>query len=303
MIHDLSQTLKAILEAEPPKSLDSIQVLFDRPDDKFNPTQTTVDLFLYDIREDVELRSNKPTVERQDGKVILHRPPLRVACSYLVTAWPVSESGLPVQELPLQEHYLLSHVLSILSKYPTIQEEFLQGSSLEGQQPPLPMITAHTEGFKNPAEFWTAIGNKMRPSFTVTVTISLKAATPEITEKMVITKRINLGQRTSPDAEIISPSTKEEFFHIGGRITNTENKPVENATVMLPELNIITTTDKDGLYILGPIELGDSEPREFELHVRRSVSTASTKFTITVPASCTGTEPNRVCSNYDLKLQ
>ena len=283
MIHDLSQTLKAILEAEPPKPLDSIEIVFDRPDDKFNPTQTTVDLFLYDIREDVELRSNKPTVERQDGKVILHRPPLRVACSYLVTAWPVSGSGLPVQELPLQEHYLLSHVLSILSKYPTIPEEFLQGS-LEGQQPPLPMITAHTEGFKNPADFWTAIGNKMRPSFTVTVTISFDIPTPEpLTIPIVISGSIRLGQRTSPE----EPATSEEF-RIGGQITDDTNSPVKNATVLLVKLNIITKTDADGRYKLGPMQSG-----AYKLRVQ-SGTTAPKEFDITVPA------PSG--SNYDLKL-
>ncbi|MGE5412135.1 MAG: Pvc16 family protein [Clostridiales bacterium] len=283
MIQDLSQTLKTILE-DPglPEPLHSVEIVFDRPDDKFNPQKATVDLFLYDIRENVELRSNEPKIERRDGQVIIYRPPLRIACSYLITAWPVSG-----QDLPLQEHLLLSQTLNVLTKYPTIPPKFLQGN-LIGQEPPLPMIVAQTEGFKNPAEFWTAIGNKMRPSFTVTATISLDTATPEIIEKMVISKDIVLGQRVSPDKEIISPATKEEFFHIGGRITNASNEPVKDATVVLVELSIITTTDADGLYTLGPMKRG-----KYKLRVQ-SNTVAPEEFTITVPA-LSG-------SNYDLKL-
>jgi hypothetical protein len=289
MIHNLSQALKAILEDELPKPLlDSVDIVFDRPDDKFNPIKMTVDLFLYDIRENVELRNNEPSIKRQNGQVIIRRSPLRVACSYLITAWPVSGSSISdlPKELPLQEHYLLSHILSIFSKHPTITDKFLKGSNLEGQEPPLPLITAQTEGFKNPAEFWTAIGNRMRPSFTVTATISLEDAMPEITQKMVITKDIRLGQRTSHDEEIISPATKEEFFHIGGRITNDTNEPIKNATVMVVELGIITTTDTNGLYTLGPMKRG-----EYKLRVRSDVT--SKDFDISVPA------PSG--SNYDLK--
>jgi hypothetical protein len=276
VIRDLTQTLKTILE-DPglPEPLHSVEIVFDRPDDKFNPQKATVDLFLYDIRENVELRSNEPKIERRDGQVIIYRPPLRIACSYLITAWPVSG-----QDLPLQEHLLLSQTLNVLTKYPTIPPKFLQGN-LIGQEPPLPMIVAQTEGFKNPAEFWTAIGNKMRPSFTVTATISLEMpAIPDMPVSMVITEEIMFGQRTLS-------ATKEEFFHIGGRITNASNEPVKDATVVLIDLGIITTTDANGLYTLGPMKRN-----RYKLHVQSDV--ASKDFDINIPA------PSG--SNYDLKL-
>ncbi|MHC1754023.1 MAG: Pvc16 family protein [Methanosarcina sp.] len=294
MIRDLSQTLRAILkDSELPEPLHSVEIVFDRPDDKFNPVQTTVDLFLYDIRENVELRSNEPRTERKDGQVIIHRPPLRVACSYLITAWPVSGPDLPLQDLPLQEHRLLSQILNVFSRYPMIPEKFLQGG-LKGQEPPLPMITAQTEGFKNPAEFWTAIGNKMRPSLTLTATITLETFAPE-SAPMVITELIRLGKRTSPEEEEISPVTREEFFRICGRVTDAANKPVKNATVMLIELGIVTTTDNDGRYSLGPMK-----SNAYKLRVQ-SGTAAPKEFNITVPALCSNTVPP-VCSDYNLKL-
>ena len=173
MIRDLSLTLRAILDQPGlPAELAAAQIVFDRPTEPFAPSPTAVDLFLYDIRENVDLRSNEPIVERLNGQARIHRPPLRVACSYLVTAWPISD-----EEPALQEHRLLSQVLALLSRYPTIPENFLQGR-LVGQEPPLPMMTAQANGLQNPAEFWTAVGNKLRASLTVTVTIAMPVLEP-----------------------------------------------------------------------------------------------------------------------------
>ncbi|MDW5549441.1 Pvc16 family protein [Methanosarcina sp.] len=251
MIEDLSKTLKEIFgdkNSTVPDPLKSAEIVFDRPDNNFAPTVNTVDLFLYDIRENVELRSNEPRIERKCGQAIIHHPSLRVACSYLITAWPAGGT-----DLPLKEHQLLGQILTVLSKYPTIPEDFLQGS-LKGQEPPLPMIIAQTECFKNPAEFWTAVGNKVRPSLTVTVTFSLEILSPE-DAPLVITNLITMGQRISPEDTKISPATREESFSIGGCVTSN-NAPVKNVTVTLVELDIKTKTGVDGHYTLGPMNSG-----------------------------------------------
>ena len=282
VIRDLSKTLSEILaQTCLPPELNDAQIVFDRPDELFKPQQTTVDLFLYDIRENVELRSNEPTIERLNGQARIHRPPLRVACSYIVTAWP--KGG---EELALQEHRLLSQVLQALSQYPTIPEDFLQGS-LRGQEPPLPMMTSQADGLKNPAEFWTALGSTLRPSLIVTATIAMDVLKPE-TAPMVITEDIRLGARTSPDEEKISPETLEGFFRIGGQVTDATNAPVANATVMLVEAGLTTETDSGGRYSLGSIKAGI-----YTLRVR-SGDAAPQKFSITVPAP-----PE---SNYNVKL-
>src|SRR2546426_4907251 len=201
MIRDLSLTLQAILEDPALNTsfpeLTAAQIVFDRPVETFNPTQTTIDLFLYDIRENMELRSNEPTMRRLNGQVELQRPPLRVACSYLITAWPIGGT-----DLALQEHRLLSQVLQVLSPYRKIPAPFLRGQ-LVGQEPPLPLLIAQTDGLKEPAEFWTAIGNKLRPSLTVTVTIGMEVFAP-VTAPIVITEELRLGERTARDAEAIS---------------------------------------------------------------------------------------------------
>jgi len=284
MIRDLSETLRALLDdpalATAFPELAAAQIVFDRPTEQFNPSQTTINLFLYDIRENLELRSSETLVERNNGQAVIHPPPLRVACSYLVTAWPVGGA-----ELPLQEHRLLSQTLQALSRHPTIPASFLQGS-LVGQQPPLPMLTAQADGLKDPADFWTAIGNKLRPSISLTVTIAMERFAP-VTAPIVITEETRLGERTGSEEEQIKSSTRQDLFRIGGRITDAASVPVVGATVTLIETGLTTRTDADGRYILDSLAPG--------IYTLRMQAGATVKtVTITVPAPAG--------SNYDVQL-
>ncbi len=188
MIDDLSKTLCAILThpALPPE-LAAAQILFDRPSETFNPQQTTVNLFLYDIRENTELRSNELEFVRKNGEIATYQPPLRLACSYLVTAWPVG--GV---ELTLQEHRLLSQVLLEFAKFTTIPAKFLHGE-LKAQKWPLPIATL-VDPQRNLSEFWTALGNRLRPSLSVTATIAMDVTAPQIA-KIVTTSELKLSPR------------------------------------------------------------------------------------------------------------
>ena len=80
-------------------------------------------------------------------------------------------------DLVLQEQRLLAQILQVFSSYPRVPASFLKGK-LVGQEPPLPVMATHPDELKNPAEFWTAIGNKLRPSVTVTVTIGMEVVPP-----------------------------------------------------------------------------------------------------------------------------
>jgi len=286
MIRDLSLTIQAILD-DPTLATDfpelaAAQIVFDRPSETFNPSQTTIDLFLYDIRENMELRSNEPRFERLNGQTQIHRPPMRVACSYLVTAWPVGGA-----DLALQEHRLLSQVTQVLSRYPKIPASFLKGK-LIGQEPPLPMMTAQTDGLKEPAEFWTAIGNKLRPSLTVKATIGMEVFPPETPPPFTVTTAvIRLGERAGPDEEVISLPTLLTSFWIGGQVTGAGNAPVADAFVTLVGTGLAARTGADGNYTLGSILAG-----AYTLRVQSGVTTKDVNITIPAPAG----------SNYNVQL-
>lgn len=292
MIRSLSETLRALLDdpglAASFPELAAAQILFERPGDQFAPAQTTIDLFLYDVRENMELRSNEPVVVRNDGHATIGRPPARVACSYLVTAWPVGGG-----ELALQEHRLLSQTLQVFLMNPTIPAKYLRGG-LVGQQPPLPMMTAQAEGMKNPAEFWTAIGNKMRPSLNVTVTISMDLFAPT-TAPLVTSTEIRIGERLSggaamramPGESALAPETVHHFYRLAGRVTDAGGQPVPGATVRISTRGVRTMTDAEGRYSLGVVRRGT-----FTLRVRSGALAQSFKISVPAPAG----------SDYNVKL-
>ena len=199
MIRDLSETLSALLAP----ALPAADISFERPTDLFQPAQTTVNLFLYDVRENLELRNNEPVVRRVGTVAIKEPPPVRLDCAYIVTAWPVGGT-----DLPLQEHRLLSQSLRRLLRFPTIPPEFLRGS-LIGQQPPLPTVTARPDGLANPAEFWTALGSRLRAALTLKATIGVTAFDP-VSDHLVLMKRTGFAATLG--------AIDETFIQIGGRI-------------------------------------------------------------------------------------
>jgi hypothetical protein len=290
MIDDLSRTLRALLSLKHPSPdkeiedffdrlkeetpeleksfremekdfslLSSAVIKFDRPIDNYpGDVSGTVSLFLFDIRENLELRSNEPIIGRSEGRAIVQRPPKRVACSYLVTAW----FGGAEKDRALMEQGLLGQALQVLSRFSTLPNELLWGK-LKDQQPPLPMMTLMAaEGLKNPAEFWTALGGKLRPSFLVTVTISVPIFKPTEAGRLVTERELRVGERASAKEELL-PNTRQVVkqqgpFRIFGRITDPGDAPVRgaNVTAKNDEGEVSAMTDNAGRYSLEGLSAG-----------------------------------------------
>lgn len=257
-IDDLSHTLEAVLQdpsfAAMFPELAAADIVFDRPLDPFTPPKTTIDLFLYDIRENLDLRLNEVTTTKVGNQVITHPAALRLACSYLVTAWPVGGT-----DLPLQEQRLLSEVLVVLSHYPIIPSIFLYGS-LVGQDPSLPMVALHPDALKNLAEFWSSLGSKLKASLTVTVTISVPIFS-DIAGYPVTAQ--NLGVTQAPP--LLPPAT-ETLLEAGGQVVNSLLQPVADALVDILNLSSVPvapqqTTDINGQYVFTQVNAGDFQLR------------------------------------------
>jgi len=274
MIRDLSETLQALL-TQPglPPELAAAVLNFDRPQDPFNPQQTTVDVFLFDVRERVDLRFTEYEATRTNQQATLSRPPLRVVCSYLVTAWPVGEP-----DLTLAEHRLLAEVLQLLSRFPLIPDAFLQGS-LIGQVPPVQLQIAHPDDMRNAAEFWAAVGNRLRPSIVAAATITMPIF-PVETFPVVISEGKALQQTNVPGSRV-------ELFRIAGHITDAASLPVAGATVRIVERGRTTLSDAAGAFIVSALPAGT-----FTLRV--TFGATSKDVSITIPAP--------VGSNYDVQL-
>jgi hypothetical protein len=270
-IDDLSHTLEAVLQdagfATMFPELAAADIVFDRPLDPFTPPKTTVDLFLYDIRENLDLRLNEVTTTRVGNQVITHPAALRLACSYLVTAWPVGGT-----DLPLQEQRLLSEVLVVLSHYPIIPSTFLFGSMI-GQDPSLPMVALHPDALKNLAEFWSSLGSKLKASLTVTVTISVPIFS-DIADFPVTAETIGVTQG----------SATETLIEVGGQVLNLASQSVVGAAIDILNLSSVPvaqqqTSDSDGQYVFTQVNAGNYQLRAVAVGFKPQVQP------VTIPGS------------------
>lgn len=254
MLNNLDATLKAILDDSNVSALvRDAEISFDRPSESYNPDKTTINLFLYDVRENIELRSNEPIIERQTGTATIRRPPIRFACSYLVTVW--IESGVPGEQAMLDQHQLLGEVLKVFCRMPTIDEKYLQ-NELKTQMYPVPLVTVQGELMRNPAEFWSALGGKLRPSITLTATIAMDPFAPPPATPLVSTHKTVLGERVDTKHAAFKPVPREESFSIGGFVSDSGGKALEGCVVTVLETGQATSSTAEGRFRFGKLGAG-----------------------------------------------
>jgi hypothetical protein len=92
MLSDLDATLEALLRGNLPDSLlQNLRISFAAPDDHFPPASVqlpALNLFLFLIQENRELRNREPSFERRDDGSVSKQPAsVRVDYHYLVTAF------------------------------------------------------------------------------------------------------------------------------------------------------------------------------------------------------------------------
>jgi hypothetical protein len=152
--------------------VNQVTISFAAPDAQFPPQSVTLpalNFFLYDVRENRDLRSNEWITDRQDnGTVLRKRSPIRVDCAYLVTAWSSASAPNPAQD----EHRMLGEVMRVLLRFPKIPSHVLQGT-LRGQEPNLPTTALQANNLQSLGEFWQALGGKPRAALSYTVTIGV----------------------------------------------------------------------------------------------------------------------------------
>jgi hypothetical protein len=164
MLNDLDNTIAALLRRELTADLgESGHISFEPPNGELTIAPPGVNLFLYDVRENRELRSNEWLRERHgDGSVTRRRSPVRVDCAYLITAHAKDAA---------EEPKLLGRVMLALLRYPSIPPELLQGS-LQQSDAELPASTLQASNVLSMGEFWQAMGNQPRAALHYTVTFS-----------------------------------------------------------------------------------------------------------------------------------
>jgi hypothetical protein len=197
VIVDLDATIERLLRTGLPGDLlDQVGITFETPDDQFPPASVTlpaIDLFLYDVRENTDLRSAQPIVERTQNGTRRRRPPVRVDCSYLITAWATDSSTNRAQD----EHRILGSVIQVLLRHQTLPAAVLQGG-LKEQEPPLPVAMLQPGRLQSVAEFWQALGGKPKAAVNYTVTVAFESLEAMETGLPVLDRQVGIVDRSQP---------------------------------------------------------------------------------------------------------
>jgi len=240
---DLDETIRQLLIKQVPLDLSEVDISFEAPDREWSGrlSRPTINCFLYDIRENVDLRATDFETMRNNGKgtTTSKRFPARIDATYQVTIWA---------RAPEDEHQLLWRVLVVLYRNAVLSDDVLQGS-LKNQLFPTPAkVIQPNQARANPAELWQSIDNRIRPALTYTVTVPLD---PDMvfTDGMVFTRRMRIF-----GSDLDNPAA--EGIRISGRVYSGKNKDagVPNATVTLKESGATMATDEEGRFAFRVLE-------------------------------------------------
>ena len=161
MIHDVDDALRALIGADGPTG---VEVSFDAPTREWAARQNapSINVFLYDIREDVARRDVATQVIRDEaGRVVERRPPARrFKLSYLLSAWTQRAED---------EHRLLSGLLSQFLRHDAIPREFLRGSLEDAPCPVVLQLALPPTQDRSLSDIWSALGGELKPSLDLTV--------------------------------------------------------------------------------------------------------------------------------------
>ena len=162
MIQDVDESLRALVKKDALNG-SKAEVAFDAPTKDWASRRNTptVDLYLYDIREDLEQREVM-WEDVRDGKYVKERrpPPRRFKLSYLVTAWT---------QRPEDEHRLLSALLSCFLRHPIMPADALNGALVEARQPIMLNIALPPPQDRSISDVWSALGGELKPSLDLVV--------------------------------------------------------------------------------------------------------------------------------------
>jgi hypothetical protein len=166
MIHHLDDTLKELLIQKVPIDTTAIDIKFQMPDKDWatSLTKPTINLFLYDIRENHELRSNERYLARNGALGTETLAATRIDVAYLITIWTKDV---------VDEHRLLGDILKTLLGYPILPTEILKGE-IANQSLPIRAWIAQSERTPNAWDFWSAIDGRLKAGISYMVTVAVE---------------------------------------------------------------------------------------------------------------------------------
>ncbi|MCQ3975934.1 MAG: hypothetical protein DPW09_21070 [Anaerolineae bacterium] len=259
MINQLDRVLRQLLIHDLPVRNGEVEIAFDQPKGEWSGrlSRPTLNLFLYDVRENTTLREPEWEIRRNsDGTATRQRKPVRLDLHYMITTWAAN---------PDDEHSLIARTLSVLFRHPYLpppedrqkredrvfwQEMVAQWPEIFRQQPaPIPIRVAQPDLLPNPAEIWSAMDNQLRPAIACVVTLALNPYETE-TGPLVLTRELHFEQAQTEERE----GSIDRFWMVGGAVRSDGS--LQNVRLTLVDRGLDIPVQTDGRFIIGNLEQG-----------------------------------------------
>jgi len=233
VIPEIDEVLKKVLIHEIEIKGNEVDIQFDQPKREWSSrlSKPTINLFLFDIRENLRLRGAEQykTINRADGTSEIKRNPVRMDLRYLLTAW-VKEAE--------DEHLLLASAINGLLRNPFLPENLLT-KGLKAQPAPMPLEVATFPPEIGPidkfSEIWGVLDNEMHAGVFVTVTVSFDPYQPMVF-KQVRTREIQFYQDNAikqPDAPASTRTESKKYRSVAGMIKSDKYAPTSLAMILV----------------------------------------------------------------------
>ncbi|ABQ90048.1 Pvc16 family protein [Roseiflexus sp. RS-1] len=290
MIADLHPAIRHLLFSRGLIPSDEVDVRFERPTKEWldSLVRPTINLYLFDIEENTDLRQTNMPVMRGSGGATYRMPPRRFDLRYMVTAFTTVADD---------EYLLIYRALATLLRYPTLPPSALAaamaviagregsgaeqarfaaladagerttsrdlrsavasaelGSSTRAAMLALlddPPITARiATGDEGPRllEVWNTLEQAPRPSLLYIMTIPVDLDLA-IDTPLVLTRMLRIRQRTEAGGSA-------EHMRIGGVVRDQHGTPLEGVVVGIEGGAIETVTNNEGRYALSHVPVG-----------------------------------------------
>ncbi len=287
-----------------------VEIRFERPTKEWvhSLVRPTINLYLFDIDENVDLRQTNMPVMRGGSGASYRMPMRRFDLRYMVTAFTTVADD---------EHLLIYRVLATLLRFSTLPpsslaaamamiagregyaDEAARFTALAGagerttlsdlrsalasaevgsaaraammaliDEPQVTAKIATAEDSLRLLEVWNALEQAPRPSLLYVVTVPVDLDIV-IDTPLVLTRTLRVRQRTDAD-------TSAEFIRIGGAVRDQTGAPLSGVTVAIEGGAIESVTNSEGRYALSHVPAGEVTLRVVRPDGRVHITTFAT---------------------------
>lgn len=251
MIDGVDEALRALLIQELPVRNGEIDIAFNQPKREWSArlSRPTLNLFLFDVRENNKLRQPTPAfeIERgENGVMVQRRKPIRLDLYYMITAWAAD---------PEDEHRLLARAVMALGRHGALPDAVLP-ESLRDQPAPIPISVAQPAMLEKPTDLWSVLDNEARPAIGCMVTVAVNPYLP-VTTPAVRSAEVRFGQSARPaEQQLSAPDGEGRFLWIAGEVRARSGKPLKGARIRLIDKALDVPVQEGGQYVIGLLSRG-----------------------------------------------